>query len=170
MVKEHIPVGVTTLLTQPNYDDIKLLIGQLHIHGINSILIGRISPVGRAKDLLEARDCDVEDFDQKVTSLLGISEANVSTQVSEKSKSYLPYTPFKCAAGSLYWSIYEKGEMQPCGASSYPGLSMGNISSFDDNIPLDRSTYLDKINNLPLVIAIKSGDIFCPFSNACHSP
>lgn len=168
VVKEHIPVGVTTLLTRSNYDDIKLLIEQLNIQGVNNISIGKISPVGRAKDVLKEKDCEVKDFDRAVASLLGTSETTVSTQGIDFGKSRFPHTPFKCAAGSLYWSIYENGEIQPCGAGSFPELCMGRISSFDGTILFDRSKYLSQISDFSLIKSMASGDITCPFSSSCH--
>ena len=126
------------------YEDIKLLIEQLRIHGINSISIGQISLVGRAKEKLKEKECNVIDFDQKVASLLGINE--------------MPKT-IHCS---------ENGEIQPCGSGSFPELCMGEISSFDNTILINRSKYLDKINNFDLIKAIKSGNMTCPSSNVCH--
>ncbi len=100
--------------------------------------------MGRAKEKLKEKECNVIDFDQKVASLLGINE--------------MPKT-IHCS---------ENGEIQPCGAGSFPELCMGEISSFDNTILFNRSKYLDKINNFDLIKAIKSGNITCPFSNVCH--
>ncbi|MCI9544892.1 MAG: hypothetical protein HFE93_12060 [Acutalibacter muris] len=144
------------------------MIEQLRVHGINRISIGQISLVGRAKEKLKEKECNVIDFDQKVASLLGKEEMPKTIHCSENGEAYLPNTPFKCAAGSLYWSIYENGEIQPCGAGSFPELCMGEISSFDNTILFNRSKYLNKIYNFDLIKAIKSGNITCPFSNVCH--
>lgn len=69
--------------------------------------------------------------------------------------------PFKCGAGSLYWSVYENGEIHPCGVCSCPELMMGTIFDFDGTILVDRSAYVSKIKNLPVIKHVNQSN--CPF-------
>lgn len=167
--RENIPVGVATLLTNSNFEDIRLLINQLHEYDVENISVGKISPVGRAKDnSLMTQSSNVGNFDDAVKELLGYNDEPVSHGQMNADNTFLPYTPFKCSAGSLCWSIFENGEIHPCGVSAVPELLMGNLSSFDDTILYDRKSYISQICDLPIVKSLTTSIDQCPLSGCTN--
>lgn len=70
-----------------------------------------------------------------------------------------------CFAGTLLWSINEKGQIQPCGVCSMDEFAMGEIDQFDDTILTDRKSYVKKVKGTSYVKAMEAHGAKCPFSN-----
>ena len=164
-LKLNIPVSVSTLLTNNNSSDIIKLINDLSNIGIKNISIGSIAPLGRAIDnsikALNSIPIELIHFIKTHENI------NILVDICNKKVEYVDQkylSPFKCFAGSLIWSIYETGEIQPCAIKSYNELKLGQIDNFDDYILSDRTSYIKRISQMPLIKRLNLPNIYCPFN------
>lgn len=161
--ENHIPVGVSTMLTTDNQSDIEQLIVTLENLGVTNISIGRIAPIGRAskgpvKDSIPSRKQFISCVNHLGTQFPSVNIWSEDTQFSSE------YTSgFRCTAGSFIWAIYENGEIHPCATCTIPELKIGDIAHFDDSILHDRNTYENRISRLPCMQL--SDEHPCPFTD-----
>lgn len=164
-IAEGVPVGVTTLLSRDNFDDIQELVDLIVQKGVNIITIGEITPIGRAKENnLEVLGTIPDDLRERLLCLK--AKYNIVEILSDAvcENVILPLSPLKCSAGTLSWSINEYGQIQPCGVRSVDELSLGLIAPFDESILVNRTSYIEKVNKLPLVKHMKENGTMCPFN------
>ena len=161
---EDIPVGVTTLISRDNFDDIEDLVELMVQKGIKIITIGEITPIGRAKENnLEVLESIPDDLQEK---LLRLKTKHNSVEILSDAvceNATLPFSPLKCSAGTLSWSINEYGQVHPCGVCSVEELSLGLIDSFDESILTNRISYIEKVNKVYLVKHMQETGAMCPF-------
>lgn len=163
-IAEDIPIGVTTLISRDNFDDIEKLVELMVQKGIKIITIGKIMPIGRAKENnLEVLSSIPDDLQEKLFCLKTRHNSIelLSDAVCENTR--LPFSPLKCSAGTISWSINEYGQVQPCGVCSVEELSLGLIDSFDESILTNRISYIEKVNKLHLVRHMQETGVICPF-------
>lgn len=159
--EHHIPVNVSTILTNDNHADIEQLIAYLEDLGVRSISVGRIASIGRASHgKLQDRTPDRNQFMREVSSL-GDKFSSVDIWSEDTQFSNKLSTGFRCTAGTFIWAIYENGEIHPCATCSTPELKIGDIYCFDDTILHDRSMYENRIAKLPYLQL--SQEHPCPF-------
>lgn len=164
-IAEGVPVGVTTLLSRDNFDDIQELVDLIVQKGVNIITIGEITPIGRAKENnLEVLGTIPDDLRERLLCLK--AKYNIVEILSDAvcENVILPLSPLKCSAGTLSWSINEYDQIQPCGVRSVDELSLGLIAPFDESILVKRTSYIEKVNKLPLVKHMKENGTMCPFN------
>ncbi len=163
-IAEDIPVGVTTLISRDNFDDIEELVELMVQKGIKIITIGEITPIGRAKENnLEVLENIPDDLQEK---LLRLKTKHNSVEILSDAiceNATLPFSPLKCSAGTLSWSIDEYGQVQPCGVCSVEELSLGSIKCFDESILTNRISYIERVNKVYLVKHMEETGAMCPF-------
>lgn len=165
----EIPIQISTILTETNFDDMEKLIHQLSKKGVKYISVGTIAPVGRAADneLVDGSFL-TEDIRKKV---IGVSRDNStvvaisSHDVAEASR----LSSFKCSSGTLSWSIFEDGEIQPCGLCRYPELKLGSIGDHEMPILYTRDEYEAKISKVDCIKRLCESDQSCPFFELCKT-
>ena len=100
--------------------------------GIKDLVIGEISPIGRATELHLHDTYDTEIVDNNILALRRkyASEINIlhdsgdSGTANAQSPSNLY---FKCGAGKLQWHITESGTIMPCSFFPYSIFDMGTL-------------------------------------------
>lgn len=159
-----IHTAVTTLLSRNNFDDIADLVEMIVPKGIKTITIGKITSVGRAKENdLEVLNIIPDDLREKLLCLKKKYNIIKIPDNETCENILLPFSPLKCSAGTLSWSINEHGQIHPCGVCSMEGLSLGLIAPFDETILTDRTSYIERVKNLPLVKNMERFKVRCPF-------
>lgn len=145
--KKAIPISVTVfdeLLTENEKEEI---LKWADNYKIKSIQHGKIAYVGRAITEYFAEEKPVFSRKRKII------QSSAQRKVTQ---------PFHCLAGSLFWSIYENGEIHPCGMCTEDELKMGSIEEFDVHIFEDRRKYLSDIKKTKIIKESKNRK--CPFN------
>lgn len=132
-VKNEIPISVTLFKKLLSEEELEIAKVLLKNKGVRNIQYGKIANVGRA---LKFSD---ELFGSTLQSRFKHT-SKVQKKIVERVTD-----PFMCAAGSIIWSIYETGEIQPCGICRRDDFKIGTIYSFDDSIIDDRKSYISRI-------------------------
>lgn len=159
-----IPVSITTLISKDNFKDIERLVELMNQKEIGIINIGRISSIGRAKESnLEAMKSIPDSLQE---DLLGLKTRHSNVEILSDTvcgNALLPFSPLKCSAGTLSWSINEYGQIHPCGVCSVEELSLGVIDGFDESILINRTPYIEKVNKVHLIKHMQETGAVCPF-------
>ena len=161
LCSKKIHVGVSTLLTETNSDDIIELVSILDKMGINRISLGLISNIGRAKE----KGLSAKDKDKVIDNMKKIKEQFddiVVLQEVEENKRKRIFSPFKCMAGSLLWCLYENGEIYPCGVCKEKNLLMGSVNNYEECID-NITSYYERISKLLIIKKLESLEDVCPF-------
>lgn len=165
-LSKQIPVGVTTFLSENNSLDIENLIQSLTFKGVNFITVGKITPIGRAKENgLPLSNKTRKHLQEEMLRLKGIYKSVEFLTDSSCLPSILSFSPLKCSAGTLSWAIFENGQIQPCGICSFDEISMGTIDAFDKTILNDRTPYINKINNCEKIRHMYNSGEMCLFTD-----
>ncbi len=142
--KLGISIGVSTMITEDNENDIDALIELLKNKNINNITVGKISNLGRAqKENLVKNDVLPQEMEiilerlKKKHSQIDIMESESSCEI--------PYAVLKCMAGTLVWSVYEDGQIHPCGMCKNEKMKIGEIDNFNKDIIYNRESYIKEI-------------------------
>lgn len=160
----NISVGVSTILTENNYEDIALLVEQLVSLDVNSITVGRMMEIGRAKSNKIKRLEKIPNYVLEGIELMQKKFKNVNFMIEEcAGNATLPLSAFGCSAGTLLWSVYETGEIQPCGVCSISELSMGTIRELNNPILSNRQAFLERVNHYLKGKHTDIEDLVCPF-------
>lgn len=94
--------------------------------GIKTITIGKITSVGRAKENdLEVLNIIPDDLREKLLCLKKKYNIIKIPDNETCENILLPFSPLKCSAGTLSWSINEHGQIHPCGVCLWKGYRLG---------------------------------------------
>ena len=158
-----IPVQVSTMLTEANYDDVETLTHQLSHRGVKHISVGTIAPVGRAADNRMADGSFLtDDIRKKVLRLNHDNSLSVAISGEATSESS-SLSLFKCSSGTLSWSVYEDGEIHPCGLCRLPEFKMGNICDSEISVLKDRDGFESRIAQAESIRRMQEKNQNCPF-------
>lgn len=164
MCTEGVRVGVSTLLTEENFDDIVKLVKILaQNRGVKTVSVGRLMLLGRAKENQLSNELTSKKYKEYIDELRKNNFEIEIIDSAEDSGNELSLSPFKCSAGTLLWSIYENGEIHPCGISTIKELMLGNLHDFNEEILFNRSLYDAKISKLECIKNMYSKGAVCPF-------
>lgn len=164
MCTEGVGVGVSTLLTEENFDDIVKLVKNLAQNtGVKTVSVGRLLMLGRAKENQLSNELTRKKYKEYIDELRNNDFEIEIIDSAEDSGNELSLSPFKCSAGTLLWSIYENGEIHPCGIATFKELMLGNLHDFNEEILFNRSQYEAKISKLECIKNMYSKCSLCPF-------
>ena len=126
-INNGVQVAVSTLLTNENLNDVKSLIEQMHERGVSCFSIGTISPVGRAKNGPIEWVVPKKQYVSYINDLKKSFPHLVINTFEKMDTISIPFSPFKCFAGSFSWSIFEDGSIGPCGVYYNKQFKIGSI-------------------------------------------
>ena len=140
LVSHNINVGISHIVTPFNYFQIEDFIKYCILLKVNYIKFSNIIPLGRAKDKKEY--ILTPQIKEKVKySILKLKEKykkEIYIFAWEGNNYGIKNNNFICGAGSISWSINEKGDIYPCAMLECDQLKKGNIYNKD---------YINIINN-----------------------
>lgn len=157
-----VSVGVTTLLTETNEDDIINLIQILSEIDVKQITIGTVSNLGRAKEN-GLSSTNKEILFNRIEGIQKRFKDKVFIQRNGEKECEKVLSPFKCLAGSLLWCVYENGKIYPCAMCEKEELLMGTIEEYCECLA-DVELYYKKISELPIMKKLDNPKCTCPFA------
>lgn len=169
--KRGISVSLSTYLLSCDLIELRKIATLAQSLDVNEVNVGKIAPVGRARtnnmsvirDIPEQFECEVDHLLKEYTFSSSISFCSEARDTIIDND--IPYSHFKCYAGSLIWSIDEKGFINPCDVFPFKELTIGNIDNFNDHILKDRTAYIERIVEAPCFNFSSSRNTTCPFAS-----
>lgn len=155
-----VSVGVTTILTETNEDDIVNLVQILSEKKVKQISIGTVSNLGRAKEN-GLSSTNKEILFNKIEEIQKRFSNKVTIQKNGEKKCEKVLSPFKCLAGSLLWCVYENGKIYPCAMCETDKLLMGTVEEYSECLA-DIELYYKKISELPMMKKLDNSEYTCP--------
>lgn len=161
-----VSVGVTTILTEKNEDDIVNLVQILSEKEVKQISIGTISNLGRAKEHdLSSRNKEI--LFKRIEEIQNRFKDKVTIQRNGEKECEKVLSPFKCLAGSLLWCVYENGKIYPCAMCENDKLLMGAIEEYSECLS-DIELYYKKISELSIMKKLDNPECTCPFTEESY--
>lgn len=161
-----VSVGVTTLLTETNEDDIVNLVQVLSEKEVKRISIGTVSNLGRAKEN-GLSSTNKEILFKRIEEIQKQFKDKVTIQRNGEKECEKVLSPFKCLAGSLLWCVYENGKIYPCAMCENDKLLMGTIEEYSECL-VDIEFYHKKISELQIMKKLDNPKCTCPFTEESY--
>lgn len=140
---------VQTQARSNDIEELRKFINKCVEEGIKNVIIGHVSPVGRARNLGIFQEYNSNIIQDNIRTLKDEFNNIINIIFHEDEHSSIYKTTanfFNCNAGKIKWHITESGIIMPCALFDRDLFKMGNIYN-SDYIKLIENNYYDKLES-----------------------